>query len=77
MSIPVIAGAALLKVLELLETPLAVDWSLLAVATGLAALSAYSCIALFLRLIERIGMMPCVVYRLILGAVLVAVWWLA
>ncbi len=77
MSIPVIAGAALLKLLELLETPLAVNWSLLAVATGLAALSAYSCIALFLRLIERIGMMPFVVYRLILGVVLVAVWWLA
>ncbi|MEL7046618.1 MAG: undecaprenyl-diphosphate phosphatase [Pseudomonadota bacterium] len=77
MSIPVIAGAALLKLLELLETPLGVDWTLLGAATGLAAVSAYSCIALFLRLIERIGMMPFVVYRLILGLVLVAVWWLA
>lgn len=75
MSIPVIFGAALLQLLDLLASPGRVDWSLLAAATLVAAVSAYVCIALFLELIERVGLMPFVVYRLILGLLLVALWW--
>jgi undecaprenyl-diphosphatase len=77
LSIPVIAGAGLLKGLELAGDagPGVVDWPLLLGATGVAALSAYLCIALFLALIERIGMLPFVVYRLLLGGVLLALWW--
>ncbi|MEJ1470699.1 MAG: undecaprenyl-diphosphatase, partial [Candidatus Sedimenticola sp. (ex Thyasira tokunagai)] len=33
--------------------------------------SAYLCIHYFLKLIERISMLPFVIYRLLLGAVLV------
>lgn len=70
LSIPVIAGAALLQVLDLAASSEPVPWSLLAVATLVAALSAYACVALFLALIERIGLLPFVLYRLALGAVL-------
>jgi undecaprenyl-diphosphatase len=38
----------------------------------LSAVSAYACIHYFLKLLERIGMMPFVAYRLVLGVVLVA-----
>jgi undecaprenyl-diphosphatase len=39
----------------------------------LAAVSAWLCIALFLRYIERVGMIPFVIYRIALGGVLLAV----
>ncbi|MEM1403972.1 MAG: undecaprenyl-diphosphate phosphatase [Pseudomonadota bacterium] len=74
LSIPVISGAALLKTLELLETGSVVPWGMLLGAGAFAALSAYLCIAAFLALIERIGMMPFVLYRLLLGALLVVIW---
>lgn len=76
LSIPVIAGAGLLKSLDLLAlgTPRE-GWAQLAVAALLSAVSAYACIALFLRLVERVGMLPFVIYRLLLGAGLLALWW--
>ena len=37
-----------------------------------SAISAYLCIHYFLKLLERIGMLPFVIYRLVLGAVLFA-----
>jgi undecaprenyl-diphosphatase len=40
----------------------------------LSFVSAYLCIQLFLRLIGRIGMLPFVIYRLLLGGVLI---WIA
>ena len=74
LSIPIISGAALLKTLELLDVGSEVPWGMLLGAGAFAAVSAYLCIAAFLALIERIGMMPFVVYRLLLGALLVAIW---
>jgi undecaprenyl-diphosphatase len=70
LSIPVIVLAGGLHILELLGTAGAIDWRALMVGTLVAALSAYLCISLFLRLLERIGMTPFVIYRLILGAIL-------
>lgn len=75
MSIPVIAGAGLLQVLDLVESTEPVAWELLGGATLVAALSAYTCVALFLALIERMGMLPFVIYRLALGLVLVLLLW--
>lgn len=75
LSIPVILGAALLKVLELMNTDTVVDAFPMLLGTTVAGVSAYACIAAFLRLIDVVGMLPFVVYRLMLGAVLVALWW--
>lgn len=75
LSIPIILGAALLKVSDLLSADTAVDLPLVLLGTAIAALSAYACIALFLRLIEAVGMLPFVIYRLLLGAVLCLLWW--
>ncbi|MES2605799.1 MAG: undecaprenyl-diphosphate phosphatase [Pseudomonadota bacterium] len=69
LSIPTIGGAALLKLIELLESP-AINWHELLYAMTIAALTAYLCIHYFLKLIARISFMPFVVYRLLLGVVL-------
>ena len=70
MAVPIIALSGLKKGAELAGTAAPVDWTALATATLLAALSAYLCIKLFLRLIERVGMLPFVIYRLVLGCAL-------
>jgi len=74
LSIPIIAGAGLLKSLEWIDAPGAVSWPLVTMATLVAAATAYGCIAVFLALVERVGMMPFVLYRLALGALLLVVW---
>ena len=47
-----------------------IPWAVLVTGTVVAGLSAYLCIHLFLKLIERVGMLPFVLYRLALGAAL-------
>ncbi|MYM62560.1 undecaprenyl-diphosphate phosphatase [Pseudomaricurvus sp. HS19] len=51
-----------------------VDWSSLLWGVALSAISAAACIHLFLAWIDRIGMWPFVVYRLLLGVILL---WIA
>ncbi|WJG08777.1 undecaprenyl-diphosphate phosphatase [Aliiglaciecola sp. LCG003] len=70
LSIPVILGAGLLATLDLVKQDAAVDWQALFYGTVLSFVSAYACIYLFLSWISKIGMLPFVIYRLILGAVL-------
>jgi len=72
LSVPLITAAGLLKTKELLESGSEAQMQLIAFATVVAFLSAYACIHLFLRVLERIGFMPFVVYRLALGLVLFA-----
>lgn len=70
MSIPVIAGACLLMLLDLLDKDGAVPWGVLGVAFITSTVIAYCTIHFFLRLLDRLGMMPFVIYRLVLGLVL-------
>jgi len=67
LSIPVIALAGALLSLDLLGQPEPAPWDVLLLGTVLSALSAYACIYVFLKLLERIGMLPFVIYRLVLG----------
>ena len=73
LSIPAILMAGGYETWKLLSDTGPVDWGALLLGVLLAAVSAWLCIHFFLRLIERIGMWPFVVYRLLLGAVLLAV----
>ncbi len=68
LSIPTIAGAALLTTLDLLATPEPARWLDLISGAALAGISAYLCISAFIALVERTGMLPYVIYRLLLGA---------
>ena len=76
LSIPVILGAFTLSVVELRELPAPFDFSQFALGFVIAAVSAYLCIGMFLRVIEKIGLWPFVVYRLAIGILLGIVLWL-
>ncbi len=70
LSIPTILAAGSLKTLELSRASGTTDWAALGVGVAIAAVTAYASIHFFLKLLERIGMWPFVIYRLILGGVL-------
>ncbi|MGG7054842.1 undecaprenyl-diphosphate phosphatase [Nitrosomonas sp. ANs5] len=75
LSIPVILLAGGLYTIKLVQAGTAVDWSVLIGGALLSGLTAYLCIHYFLKLLERIGMLPFVIYRLLLGAVLLVIFW--
>lgn len=74
LSIPIIASAGALKLLDLLQSPQIVDWWSLGLGTAVSGVTAYLCIALFLRLLDRVGLMPFVYYRIGLAAILYLLW---
>ena len=47
-------------------------WPELTVGFLIAAVSAFLCVGTFLRVVERIGMAPFAIYRVLLGLVLLA-----
>lgn len=71
MSIPIIILSGGFKGLDLIGHS-DVDWQAIAVGVCVSAVSAYICIHYFLSFINRLGMMPFVYYRLILGLALIA-----
>ena len=73
LSIPVIALAGMVKGLELYNSAEPVMWDLIAIGTGVSAVVAYLTIGWFLRLLDKVGLMPFVWYRLLLGIFLFAV----
>ena len=74
LSIPVIAAAGGYGVLKMLLHDAPIDWSQFALAVVLSALAGWLCIAAFLALLQRVGLVPFVIYRLALGLILL---WLA
>jgi undecaprenyl-diphosphatase len=68
MAIPIITLAGLLETHGALREGASVDWAAVAVGTLVSGACAFACIHLFLRLVERVGMVPFVIYRLALGA---------
>lgn len=73
MSIPVILLAGSYKLLQLLLSDTDVDWGLLAAGMAVAFVSTLVSIHVLLRLVQRLGFMPFVIYRLLLGAVLIVI----
>jgi undecaprenyl-diphosphatase len=74
LSIPVIAGAGAFKAWELSHSGLAVGWLMLGLGALVSGVTASLCIALFLRLLDRVGLMPFVYYRIVLAGLLYALW---
>lgn len=70
LAIPTILASSAVITLDLLESGSTVDWAALGLGVVLSGIAAYLVIFLFLRLIERIGMWPFVVYRLVLGGLI-------
>jgi len=75
LSIPVILMAGGFESLKLVQQLEPVDWGSILLGTAIAAASAYLCIHFFMRLIERVGMLPFVIYRLLLGAFLLVLFY--
>ena len=73
LSIPVILGSGVLKGADMLESGSLDQWVEMLIAALLAMVVALMAIKAMMAIIERIGFMPFVIYRVILGATLLGV----
>lgn len=71
LSIPVIVLAGGMETIDYLEVASIDDFTDLVWGAAISAISAYLCIHYFLKLLDRIGMTPFVIYRLVLGLFLI------
>jgi undecaprenyl-diphosphatase len=71
LAIPGIGAAGAYEGLKLVTAPGPVDWQPMAVGVVFAALSGIACIHFLIRFIERIGLLPFTLYRIVLAAVIV------
>lgn len=70
LSIPLILAAGSLKGLELSQSGTATQWHEIFLGVVFSFVAAWLCIKLFLAALDKIGMMPFVVYRILLGLAL-------
>lgn len=75
MSIPVIILSALIKTKDIIANHENVDLWSIGLGTVISFVVAYLVIKLFLDFINRVGLLPYVIYRVILGIVLFWVFW--
>ncbi|MDX5363364.1 MAG: undecaprenyl-diphosphate phosphatase [Pseudazoarcus pumilus] len=75
LSVPTLLASNVLVGRDLLAADAPVAWGTLALGTLVAGVSAYVCIGLFIRLLARTGMLPYVIYRVLLGTVLLWLFW--
>ena len=71
LSIPVIILSSLLVCRDLLSAPQSVDWLSIGLGAFISGLCAWFCIHYFLKWIQAVGMVLFVLYRFLLGAVLI------
>ncbi len=67
LSIPVILLAGLHEGYKLATAEVAVDWLQILLAAVISAIVAFLTIHFFLKLIDKVGMLPFVIYRVLLG----------
>jgi undecaprenyl-diphosphatase len=70
LSIPVIILSTLLMSIDLANSANTIDWLSLLLGFVISAVAAYATISMFIRLVDRVGMLPFVLYRLLLGGLL-------
>jgi len=70
LSIPVIILAGGLEGYKLYISDITINYAPLLLGFIVAAISGYACISVFLKLLDRFGVMPFVLYRILLGTVL-------
>ena len=72
LAIPTILLASGNELLNVTFSDIQVDWAALCAVSAVSFISAYLTIHWFLKLVERTGMLPFVIYRLVLGGILFA-----
>ncbi|MBT4316105.1 MAG: undecaprenyl-diphosphate phosphatase [Candidatus Thioglobus sp.] len=70
LSIPVITLSAMLMLLDLYHQSYSFNWLLLVLGFSISAISAYFTVVFFIKLLDTIGLMPFVFYRIVLGVLL-------
>jgi undecaprenyl-diphosphatase len=75
LSIPTLIASNVLIGRDLVLSAEPVPWGSLLIGAVVAGVSAYACIELFIRLLSRTGMLPYVIYRVLLGIVLLWLFW--
>ncbi|MCG6940563.1 MAG: undecaprenyl-diphosphate phosphatase [Thiohalocapsa sp.] len=70
LAIPTIVLAGAVATKDLLDATSPVDWGSLGIGATISFVVAFLTIHFFLRFIERVSMLPFVLYRLLLGAVI-------
>ena len=70
MAVPAIALPGLLKGAELANSGQSIAWGILLVGVAVSAITAFLCMHWFMRFIERVGMTPFVIYRILLSIVI-------
>jgi undecaprenyl-diphosphatase len=70
LAIPIIAAAGAYGALRVATGEAPFQWGVFLLAMGVAAIAGWACIAAFLALLRRVGLLPFVLYRLALGLAL-------
>ena len=70
LAIPIIAAAGTYGALRVAAGDASIDWAQFLLALLFSAIAGWVCIAAFLALLRKVGLLPFVVYRLLLGVVL-------
>jgi undecaprenyl-diphosphatase len=71
LSVPGIAMAGGYEFLKMLSEGAAVDWTVTGLGIAVSAATGYACIHVLLRFIERVGLLPFTIYRLLLAGLIV------
>jgi undecaprenyl-diphosphatase len=72
LAMPVIFASGVLQSVRMFTEVSPIGWGDLLLGVLMSAVSAGLCIHYFLRLVDRLGMLPFVVYRVLLGVVILA-----
>ena len=75
LAIPVIGAAGSYGALRVITGDANIDWTQFVLAMAFSAAAGWVCIAAFLALLKRVGLMPFVIYRLVLGLALLWIVW--
>jgi undecaprenyl-diphosphatase len=75
LSIPIIMLTGLSNGYKLFSSSTPVQWDMMAIGVVVSAIVAYLTIGMFLRLLNKVGLMPFGIYRLVLGVVLFYMFW--
>jgi undecaprenyl-diphosphatase len=72
LAMPVILASGVLQTVRMVTEVHPIGWLDLLLGATISAFSALFCIHYFLRLIDRVGMLPFVIYRVVLGMAILA-----
>jgi undecaprenyl-diphosphatase len=72
LAVPGIGMAGAWEGLKLVSSGEPVAWGVMALGVVVSAITGYACIHVLLRVIERIGLLPFTLYRLLIAAIIVA-----